>query len=106
VANSRLSTLGSWPNTCEVKASLLRHLAGDVMELDMPNANMLAELITKSSSAHGRVASVVSVVVHHEPSSVASIEMSQRDQTEKDASLCQVSLLKNMAPARLKRRGE
>jgi len=103
VSNSRLSTLGSWPNTCEVKASLLRHLAGDVMELDMPNANMLAELITKSSSAHGRVASVVA---HHEPSSVASIEMSQRDQTEKDASLCQVSLLKNMAPARLKRRGE
>ena len=106
MSNSRLSTLGSWPNTCKVKASLLRHLAGDVMELDMPNANMLAELITKSSSAHGRVASVVSVVVHHEPSSVASIEMSQRDQTEKDASLCQVSLLKNMAPARLKRRGE
>lgn len=85
--------LESWPITCKLKHRLVRDLAGDVMELDMPNANMLAELVTKSSSA-----------IHHEPSPCALIEM-PRGQTEKDASRCQGSLIGNMALGELKAPG-
>jgi hypothetical protein len=73
------------------------------MELDLKNATMLLELITKRRSAYGKAASVE---VRQESPPLALVQMSRRAQTEKVASRHQGSEFGNAALVRLERKAE